>query len=218
MPTGSASNDGATGNDGRDALDMAVSKTLQRARRPQGPLPAAAPEPDAPQDEILLQYIDGALDKDTHAEVEIRLLADHVTRGRVALLRSALAEPQPQQAPPAACSRYLFAFSQGKLRFLRGPSDPLPPPESSPTQQTEIGFQLPARGASAELRLCAAAGGIELWVPLASGGRVELRCGGAVLSADGDGRFRGLGPARYELRICLGADALPPIVLDIRGA
>lgn len=213
MPTGSANNDGASRNDGRDALDLALGKALQRPRWQQASSPAASPDPDAPPDEILLQYVDGALDRDAHVALEHRLLADPATRGRVALLRRALAEPQ--DLAPAACSRYLFSFAKGKLQFLRGPSEPLPP-ASAPPNKNEIGFQLP-NGGQAELHLRASAEGVELSL-LRLEGRAELRRDGAKLPPDGDGRFCRLPPARYELHVCLGADALPPVVLDIRRA
>src|SRR5438105_14040485 len=113
MPTGSASPDGATWNEGRDVLDQAVSKALHQTRRARHPLPA--PDPDAPPDEILLQYVDGTLDRDAHAELERRLLASPAARRRVAPLKSAQAQAhRPAPRPPS--SPHLFFFPQRQPR------------------------------------------------------------------------------------------------------
>lgn len=144
MPTGTAlTNQGLSGQDCWDAADAAIRKALKTrpARSPASPpssSPSSEPSPatDGLSETNLLRYVEGTLSPKEHMAVEALLLCDPAARGRVALLKAALAEcnqPPQQPSPPSLLNppvvnppissprppRYVLRLYQGRLQFIR---------------------------------------------------------------------------------------------------
>lgn len=261
---------GQTGQAGRDELDVAICQGLRRATRPGTgqadpgtPLarpdggkdgrswssrkpssPKSAPQTDPAQEESLLKYVEGTLSHKEHAAFERRLLEDPYLREQAALLKSALCAEKAPEAPPGdvARVRYVFSFSSGVLRFLRGTDRPLPGTVAT-LAESAAGPQRPSSPSfdfthhfgttvsqlkleSAEPthidRLNLALSMTEHGRPLC--GQVSLwRDGQAVepaplpLDPDGKARFHGLLPARYELVVTRAASEVGRMLVDIRS-
>jgi hypothetical protein len=184
--------------------------------------------------------VDGTLSPKEHMAVEALLLCDPAARGRVALLKAALAECNPAQQQPSPSSlatpprppRYVLRLYQGRLQFIRCTNDTFqsepefttrPPIDSSfqfihRDNQIAVHFDLIARTDHIELHLRLREGDR----PLA--GRVSLlppKAGGEQLDGEADGAgqlsFLRVTPGRYDVTLSVQAQEVLRVVLDIRS-
>lgn len=119
---------------GVDPEDVKLTQVLRaRPHENDRPAPSSSPPQKLPQ-ATLLRYLDGSLnDPPTRALVEQVLVEDPLCREQVAIVKAALGEAdEAAPAADAALARFVFYWSDGSLRFLRGSC----PPEDDGAPQT----------------------------------------------------------------------------------
>jgi hypothetical protein len=232
-------------NSPRDELDAVLSESL-RALRPAVALPALSGA-EAPSEEDLLRYVDGAMGDTERESFEERLADDPGASARVAIIAEALGEggwhverPEPvgRRAINLA-SRFVFSLSDGVLTFLRGTDLPRAfepalavrsPAPAEPPSFFEFVSHYPLETGEVDARLALEpvenqAIDVQLEITQAGapleGVRVKLLRDGRPIDStpteSGKCTFSALPAARYELEIRKAGIEIGRMVLDIRG-